>query len=133
MYIAPANWIHVLLALCLMAIGLALVFDALFSSHAFEWPLGFFPGRRRHCGPATFPQTSEPTLCGSDRLSARAGTRSLAPTSVALAVPAILQTYRIELTHQGWEPHDARRVLCVLLLPLVHLIRPQPGNHDRIQ
>jgi fucose permease len=40
-YIAPVNWIHVILALALMAIGLVMVFDAL-SSHDLEWPLGLF-------------------------------------------------------------------------------------------
>ena len=41
MFISLVNWIHLILALCLMAIGLAMVFDAL-SSHVFEWPLGLF-------------------------------------------------------------------------------------------
>ena len=35
------NWIHALLALDFIALGLVLVFDAL-SSHALEWPLGLF-------------------------------------------------------------------------------------------
>ena len=35
------NWIHALLALGFIALGLVLVFDAL-SSHTLEWPLGLF-------------------------------------------------------------------------------------------
>ena len=41
MYIARVNWIHMILALVFVVIGLVLVFDAL-SSHDLEWPLGLF-------------------------------------------------------------------------------------------
>ena len=41
MYIAPVNWIHVILALGFVLMGLVLVFDAL-ASHDLEWPMGLF-------------------------------------------------------------------------------------------
>ena len=41
MYIARVNWIHMILALVFVVIGLVLVVDAL-SSHDLEWPLGLF-------------------------------------------------------------------------------------------
>jgi len=40
-YIARVNWIHMILALVFVVIGLVLVVDAL-SSHDLEWPLGLF-------------------------------------------------------------------------------------------
>ena len=76
MYIARVNWIHMILALVFVVIGLVLVVDAL-SSRDLEWPLGLFllvvgvVWIIRIRDPDTFPETSGPTLRGSDWLSAQ--------------------------------------------------------------